>query len=245
MSMNLDKSLDEIVSTRRNTTRRGRGRRAPAPGRKATTAPVGGIAKNTKSNARLGGKGPAPNGAVPASGESKVVVSNLPPDVSEAQIKEYFQKSVGSVKRVFLTYGPNGVSRGIATVVFSKPGSANDAIDKLDGLLVDKRPMKIEIVLDRQRAPAPPTMSDRITRPKVQPKQASAPKPARGEGTRGRGERGGRRTRNAERAKPKTAEELDAEMTDYFVGGTEPSANTNGAAPVANGGEDLGMDEVL
>ena len=43
-----------------------------------------------------------------------------------------------------LTYGPNGVSRGIATIIFSKSGSANDALTQLNGMLVDKRPMKVK-----------------------------------------------------------------------------------------------------
>lgn len=95
--------------------------------------------------------------------------------------------------------------------------------------------------------------------PKGQPKPATAAKAAT-DGTvtrgaeRGRG-RGGRRGRNAGRAKPKTAEELDAEMMDYFdasgapangAATTDAAATTNGTAqPAANGGEDLGMDEVL
>jgi len=34
-------------------------------------------------------------------------------------------------------------------------------------------------------------------------------------------------------------------MTDYFVGNDDTAATTNGTAPAAaNGGEDLGMDEV-
>lgn len=81
-----------------------------------------------------------------------------------------------------LTYGPNGVSRGIATIIFSKPGGASDALVKLNGMLVDKKPMKarhlrlprltirltpyqIEVVLDATRAPPPPPikgLSDRI-----------------------------------------------------------------------------------
>lgn len=43
-----------------------------------------------------------------------------------------------------LTYGPNGVSRGIATIIFSKAASANDALVQLNGMLVDKRPMKVK-----------------------------------------------------------------------------------------------------
>lgn len=42
-----------------------------------------------------------------------------------------------------LTYGPNGVSRGIATIIFNKSASANDALVQLNGMLVDKRPMKV------------------------------------------------------------------------------------------------------
>jgi len=171
-------------------------------------------------------------------------------------------KTVGPVKRVTITYGPNGVSRGIATIVFNKPGSANDALVN-NGLLVDKRPMKIEVVLDASRAPPPAPvkgLSERIAQPnkgqpKVQPKSATATKAttdAATRGVRGRG-RGGRRGRNAGRPKPKTAEELDAEMMDYFDANgnatngvtTDTAATTNGtAAPAANGTEDLGMDEI-
>ena len=90
-----------------------------------------------------------------------------------------------------------------------------------------------------------------FSKAKAQPKQAGATKAtettARGT-TRGRGGRV-RRGRNAGRAKPKTADELDAEMTDYFVGGTSngadaSGASTNGAAPATTGGDDLGMDEI-
>lgn len=42
-----------------------------------------------------------------------------------------------------LTYGPNGISRGIATIIFNKPGDANTASVQLNGMLVDKRPMKV------------------------------------------------------------------------------------------------------
>ncbi|KAA6406791.1 MAG: rna recognition motif containing [Lasallia pustulata] len=263
MSGKLDQSLDEILSSRRQSARgRGRGRRAPNPARTngATVAvPVGGIKKTSKTT-RGGAKAAVPSGPA-VSGDSKIIVSNLPPDVNEGQIKEYFGKSVGPVKRVTITYGPNGVSRGIATIIFGLPGSANEALTKLNGLLIDKRPMKVEVVLDASRAPLPAPvkgLSERIVQPKVQPKPATAVKSATNgtatrAGGRGRG-RGGRRGRNAGRGKPKTAEELDAEMMDYFdasgapVNGaatTDAAATTNGTAqPGANGGEDLGMDEI-
>jgi len=149
-----------------------------------------------------------------------------------------------------LTYGPNGVSRGVATIIFSKPGSAQDALQQLNGVLVDKRPMKVEIVVNAASATAAPAkgLGDRIANPKNQPKSA-APKPAtsgtatRGGRTRGRGRRG----RNAGRPKAKTADELDAEMVDYFdanaASGTAGTEATNGAtAPATNG--DAGMEEI-
>lgn len=93
--------------------------------------------------------------------------------------------------------------------------------------------------------------------PKGAKPKSAAPKPAtngetttRGGGTRGRG---GRRGRNAGRPKTKTADELDAEMVDYFdanaANGTaataETAAATNGSAqPSGTVGEDLGMDEI-
>ncbi|KAI4250928.1 MAG: hypothetical protein LQ352_005178, partial [Teloschistes flavicans] len=160
------------------------------------------------------------------------------------------------VKRVHLTYGQNGVMRGIVTIVFTKPDSAAKALQSLNGVQVDKRPMKIEVVLDATKAVATAPakgLSDRITQGKG-PKPAKGAKPAtngtttRGEPTRGRG-RG--RGRNAGRGKPKTADELDAEMVDYFEapgtnGAAQGEATTsNGAAqPFTNGAGDLGMDDI-
>ena len=70
-------------------------------------------------------------------------------------------------------------------------------------------------------------------------------KPAtNGSGSEGRGRGRTRRGRNAGRAKPKTADELDAEMTDYFDKPAGGDATTNGAGPVANGGDEIGMDDI-
>lgn len=77
MSGNLDKSLDEILSTRRNTARRGRARRAPNTTRKTTVAPVGGVSKATRSAAKPAGKTSVPSGPSSGHGESKIIVSNL------------------------------------------------------------------------------------------------------------------------------------------------------------------------
>ncbi|KAE8160955.1 hypothetical protein BDV40DRAFT_301805 [Aspergillus tamarii] len=244
MSGKLDKSLDEILVNRRQGARR-RNRRSTQA--KAAPAAVGGVKKSTKAAKPVG---KAAQAGHPMSTESKIMVSGLPSDVNEANIKEYFSKSAGPVKRVMLTYNQNGTSRGIASIVFSKPDTAAKAAKDLNGLLVDGRPMKIEVVVDANHAPEVPAakpLGERVAQTKSQPKPATASKAA--DSTRGRGRRGGRRGPKSNRPKPKSVEELDAEMVDYFSNENTGPAEGNAPAPAAapqpaNGGEDLGMAEI-
>ncbi|CEL03540.1 Putative RNA annealing protein Yra1 [Aspergillus calidoustus] len=243
MSTKLDKSLDEILVNRRQGVRN---RRRNARSKAANAAvPVGGVKKTTKS-AKPAGK--AIQNGHPISTESKIMVSGLPADVNEANIKEYFSKSAGPVKRVMLTYNQNGTSRGIASIVFSKRDTAAKAAKELNGLLVDGRPMKV--VVDASHAPevpAPKPLGDRVAQGKSKPKPATNAKAANtAAGKKGRGgRRPGARTN---RPKPKTAEELDAEMDDYFItSGDVAPANVPAAANVAPqqaAGDDVGMAEI-
>jgi THO complex subunit 4 len=87
--------------------------------------------------------------------------------------------------------------------------------------------------------------------PRAQPKSATATK-ATSNGAAKTGRAAARASKSKKGRKPKTTEELDAEMTDYW------GTNTNGApaaaaaadgmatggAEVAANGEDLGMDEI-
>ncbi|KAI9675231.1 MAG: hypothetical protein M1822_008968 [Bathelium mastoideum] len=261
MSDKLDVSLDDILKARR-ADRAPRGRRGvrhvrggnrPAPSNAKTSAkaanPTTRIQKSTRANTK------AATGTSGGNAESKIIVSNLPGDVTETQIKDYFTKSVGPVKKVTLTYGPNGVSRGICTIVFSKAGSAAQAAESINGLQVDKRPMKVEVIVGASQAPAAApakSLGDRIAKPKsatntakAQPKSANA---RTGAGAKNRGGRGGRKANQGNRPKPKTADELDAEMTDYFGGanGANGATETDGAAVQTNGvnGGDIVEDEI-
>ncbi|CAG8259379.1 unnamed protein product [Penicillium salamii] len=250
MSANLDKSLDDLVGSRRqNNRRRVGGRRA------ATKKPsVGGVKKSTKATPK-----PAHPTPVTHSASSKILVSGLPSDVSEGNVKEYFTKSAGPVKRVMLTYNQNGTSRGIASIIFNKPDTAAKAAKELNGLLVDGRPMKIEVVFDASHAPVAPAakpLTERIAH-KARPKSAAAPaktkKDTKNTATAEKGSRRGNRAaggrgRNPGRGKPKTVEELDAEMVDYFTTDAPPAeaAPANGNVAQANGSQDIGMnDEIL
>ncbi|GFP56455.1 mRNA export protein mlo3 [Trichoderma asperellum] len=242
MSTKLDKPLDEIVTAQRRNSVRRRSLRRTTTGRPPATAPAGGVQK-TAARANRGAAAKAtPAKAAIAHGDSKVIVSNLPKDVTEKQIKEYFVQSVGPIKRVELSYGPNSQSRGIANVTFSKPDGASRALQSLNGLLVDGRPIKIEIVVGAAQAdkviPPVKSLAERATQPKSQPRSAAGKK-QNAAATKATGAKGAaaanankkRRGRNARPAK-KTAEELDSDMADYFVNANNNDA-AGGAAPAA------------
>ncbi|KAF4461446.1 mRNA export mlo3, partial [Fusarium albosuccineum] len=250
MSGKLDQALDDITQAQRRSARRRNNPRRSA-GRPAATAPIGGIQKNTKP-ARGAGAKPAPTKATPSSSDSKIIVSNLPKDVSEQQIKEYFVQSVGPIKRVELSYGPNSQSRGIANVTFHKSDGASKAFQKLNGLLVDNRPIKIEIVVGAAQAdkviPAVKTLAERTTQPKAQPKSAAADKHNAGAAKGGPAKAAANKKRRGRNGRPakKTQEELDSEMNDYFdsAAAADNTANTAApaAAPAVSG--DADMDEI-
>ena len=60
--------------------------------------------------------------------------------------KDLFNVQIGRVSRVSLVYGPQGTSKGVATVQFSNKGDAKKAYDRYDGKLIDNtRRMKVHI----------------------------------------------------------------------------------------------------
>nr|POE72387.1 hypothetical protein CFP56_12260 [Quercus suber] len=90
MSGKLDQSLDAIMSDRKTTNPK-RGGKSGRPTRSAATrtkaavaAPVGGVQKNTRAPK---GAPKAPAVTAPARGDSKIMVSNLPEDISEGTLK--------------------------------------------------------------------------------------------------------------------------------------------------------------
>lgn len=131
-------------------------------------------------------------------------------------------------------------------MTFSKSDGASKAFHKLNGLLVDNRPIKIEIVVGAAQVekviPVVKTLAERTTQPKPQPKSAAADKHNNANGAKGgiaKGPNKKRRGRNARPAK-KTSEELDLEMEDYYNAApanneaavSAPAAPANGDAPM-------------
>jgi len=86
MSGKLDQSLDEIMKDRKPAAGARRARKPAAKGKvgkSAPAAPSGGIQKKTTAKQSK----PIKAAVVPVSGDSKIAVSNLPTDVTEALIK--------------------------------------------------------------------------------------------------------------------------------------------------------------
>ncbi|CCE26899.1 related to RNA annealing protein [Claviceps purpurea 20.1] len=253
MSSKLDKPLDDIVSAKRLSARNRRSTQRRSTDTRPS-APAGGIQKNSKPARGAAGK-PALAKAI-TTGESKVIVSNLPKDVSEQQIKEYFVQVVGPIKRVDLVYGPNSMSRGIANVSFHKSDGASKAYQKLNGLLVDNRPIKIEIVVGAAHVdkvlPAVKSLAERTAQPKqpkAQPRSAASTKGANnGAAKSGNGANGAankkRRGRNARPVK-KTADELDTEMANYFSGAADGANNAAAGGAANEASVDASMEDAI
>ncbi|KAK7208100.1 hypothetical protein BZA70DRAFT_272920 [Myxozyma melibiosi] len=233
MSMNLDKSLDEIISQNPSARRRGRGGRGGLKGARGATG--GGVRKAaTKPVVRAAAKPAASLDPTSRLDNDKIIISNLPADIDESSIKEYFAHEIGPVKKCSLAFNKNGKSIGVATMVFSKHGDASRAFKRFNGVPIDngKKILSIELVVDPNRK----TLADRIqAKPEVVAAAAAKSKrgkkgPAAAVPAAGAATRGGRKGR-ARRPK-KTVEQLDAEMADYFVqSGSAPAAA--GAAPAA------------
>ncbi|TBU34336.1 hypothetical protein BD311DRAFT_711437 [Dichomitus squalens] len=130
----MDKSLDEIIATRPKGIRKSNPRRNsgkaqvlgnsnPAPATRARAVPASNGAKTVP-----------PTASQPA---DKIIVSNLPPDVNEAQVKELFTATVGPLKDVTLHYDSQGRSKGVAAVHFSRRGDGTKAFQQYNNRLID------------------------------------------------------------------------------------------------------------
>ncbi|SJX64121.1 related to YRA1-RNA annealing protein [Sporisorium reilianum f. sp. reilianum] len=240
MSMNIDKPLDQIIADRPKKTGAGAG-----AGRNGQRGRRGGRGARPSAKAAALGAG-AQNAAVIAASNrnkppvvipgrsgntgSKIILSNLPLDVTEAQVKELFATTIGALRKVAMSYRANGQSTGVCTVEFQRADDAGRAYTQYNNRLIDgKKPLKVEVVVDPSKvAAAAPAAAAKGARG-----AAAAAAGAKGKGGRaaaGASARGRSRARGAKReARPKkTVEDLDAEMEDY-----NKQASTDAPAPAA------------
>ncbi|KAJ1539707.1 hypothetical protein HK405_012519, partial [Cladochytrium tenue] len=177
----------------------------PARGAARGAGGGGAIRRGRGATAR---SGPAPYSVAPRLEQTKIMISNLAASVSEDDLKELF-KSIGPIKTAFLNFDAQGRSKGAGTVVYRRDGDAAKAVEQYHNRTLDGKPMRIELVVSAQAVTALASSAAAAS---------SSGSAGRGRGTgarRGRGRGAGGASRREPR-KPKTAEELDAEMDTYM-----------------------------
>ncbi|KAI5122103.1 hypothetical protein M0805_002225 [Coniferiporia weirii] len=222
----MDQALDDLIKKKHTGPKRG-GMRRPRHGGSVRQVVLGKTPADAAATKAVRKAAVAGKPAAAASAAEKIMVSGLPTDVNEAQIRELFLTTVGPLKEIQLQYNPQGKWNGSAIVQFSRKGDGTKAYEAYNNRLIDgKKPMRIEIMYDPSKVP-PPSLASRVA-----PAPAAANGGASGEGAQrsgGRPKRGrGGGKRNVSRPQ-KSVADLDAEMEDYTASTSTPTA----AAPAA------------
>jgi THO complex subunit 4 len=76
---------------------------------------------------------------------TKLNVTNLHSGVTNEDIRELFSE-IGEMKRYAIHYDKNGRASGSAEIIYSRRSDAFSALKKYNNVLLDGKPMKIEIV---------------------------------------------------------------------------------------------------
>ncbi|KAF9928853.1 hypothetical protein FBU30_002062 [Linnemannia zychae] len=223
MSNALDMSLDDIIKTnksnrpRNNASRGGaRGARSSGPLRNGRQGRDSRPYQAGAQQYRAAPAAPLHTSVIRQSipDGSKMQVSNLDHRVSAEDLKLVFSTRVGPLKKCNLMYDQNGKSTGTAVVHFSRLGDAAIAYEKFNGVPLDGKPMRIEIILAPAAAQAilpasrAPGQNQNNAQQRSQGSNRGGPRAGRGRG------RGGRS--QGEKRETKTADQLDAEMNDYM-----------------------------
>ncbi|KZS96250.1 hypothetical protein SISNIDRAFT_482838 [Sistotremastrum niveocremeum HHB9708] len=82
---------------------------------------------------------------------SKILLSQLPEDVTEAEIEDLLSSTIGPLHDVFIVYNAVGRPKGMAVAHFKRVADAIVARQKYNGRMIDgRRSIKIELILDRE-----------------------------------------------------------------------------------------------
>jgi len=171
MATALDMSLDDLIKNRGSRERgrgRGRARRGRGPGRASSGGRMpravrrGPLAVNTRPSSYTIAKSIRRTRSFPwqndlfeeslrAAGISgieigtRLYVSNLDYGVTNEDIRELFSE-IGELKRYAVHYDKNGRPTGSAEVVYTRRSDAFAALKRYNNVLLDGKPMRIEIV---------------------------------------------------------------------------------------------------
>jgi len=151
---------------------------------------------------------------------SKLHISNLDFGVTESDIQELFQE-FGNIKSATLNYDSSGRSHGTADIVYVRRDDALKALKTYNGVPLDGRPMKIELITSAEVAKAASNNrgsfrdSYQQRGGRDQNRQRSGGNRFGFRGGRGRGGRGGRGGRRGRGGKPISKDDLDADLDAY------------------------------
>ncbi|KAI6148517.1 hypothetical protein BKA82DRAFT_944413 [Pisolithus tinctorius] len=166
---------------------------------------------------------------------SKILLSRLPPDVSETEVEDLFRKTVGPLREVFLVYNSQGRSKGMAIISFQRPGDAAVARAKYDGKFVDgRRQIKIEVIVDsdeatpKPAAPSPPSLLQRLGQTKFYSNSPPKPLTARVVSRPPTAVIPRRRKKKGPKRVQKSVSQLDNEMEEYRAAAKAVKVNGNG-----------------
>ncbi|KAM3234753.1 THO complex subunit 4D [Capsicum annuum] len=177
----LDMTLEDMIKSRRNSekggrgqgrARRGRGQGGSFRGGRTTGAPRRGalgvnarpsanrIAKNFRRTKNMPWQNGLLEDSLRAAGVlssglesgTKVYVSNLEVGVTNSDIRELFSE-IGELIRYAIHYDKNGRPSGSAEVVFARRSDAYQALKRYNNVQLDGKPMKIEIIAPKPDIP--------------------------------------------------------------------------------------------
>ena len=205
--------------------RRGRGGSRSSPYNRPKNLPDRWEHDKYDGAGRSGGSGAARRAEGVTTG-AHLQIANLDFGVTESDIKELFSE-FGKLKKAIINYDGTGRSHGTADVTFERRADAVKAYNTYNGVPLDGRPMKIEVVT----TPQVPSYEANNSTPARRRLSASTPRGNSSNSSRGRsgysfrGNRGGRgrgggnRGRRDQRDVP-SKDELDKELDSYVVKGS-------------------------
>ena len=87
---------------------------------------------------------------------TKMLVSNLGPEVTDEDLKELFVEHGGPIKKAEIFYKQDGTSSGQGEVVFKRRSDADKAIKTLNNVPLDGKPLQLALVgVSSAAAPQP------------------------------------------------------------------------------------------
>ncbi|TDL22807.1 hypothetical protein BD410DRAFT_898031 [Rickenella mellea] len=162
--------INSYHGPKRNLVGNTAGRAAPAW--KASHNPYAGVARQAPNGHAPPAKGVGRHSGAAAAAAladpgSKILISNLPHDVSETEVADLMKKTLGPIKDSFIVYNSDRGSKGMAIVHFQRSADAVRAREMYHGKIIDRRkPIKIEIIVDSDTPKPVPQAAPQAPRPK-------------------------------------------------------------------------------